>query len=420
MPNWRWAAVIALAGVICVPVHAQSAAESNAEGVALYKAGRWLDAIDLFVQAYEMAPDNTTVRRNLCNAYQGYANALVKDRNAFQDAIAVLENAIGVDPENPSPLVQLGSYYLRLDLAKDAAFRLEEAAELDPKSVDAQELLGDAYYKCGDLDAALMRWEWVAEAQPDRPGLKKKLDKAHREEEEEYDFSATNSRHFNISYDRGATGGDLSKVLTTCERAYREIGRQLGNVYPPAPIQVVLYDTQGFERVTQLGEHVGAVYDGRIKVPIKDKAGNSLPLEELERRLYHEFTHVVVRYWVSDNVPWWLNEGLAETFSRPGLNPMEKEVLARAYQEDALFQLADLTDSQLDRLTPEQLRRGYIQSHATVRFMFERFGLRSLTIMMNALAQGEGHEEALVRGYRRNYDYLQKDMASSYAHMASR
>ena len=420
MPNWRWAVVTVIVGLVCAPVCAQSAAECNTEGVALYKAGRWLEAVEFFVKAYEMAPDNTTVRRNLCNAYQAYANALAKEGNAFRDAIAVLENAIGIDPENPSPLVQLGSYHLRLDEAQDAVFRLEEAVELDPKSVDAQDLLGEAYYKIGDLDAALTRWEWVAEAEPERPGLKKKLDKAYREEEEEYDFNATASRHFHVSYDRGATGGDLSKVLTTCERAYREIGRRLGNVYPPGPIQVVLYTAEGFERVTQLGEHVGAIYDGRIKVPIKDKAGNSMSLDELERRLYHEYTHVVVWYWVSDNIPWWLNEGLAETFSRPDLSDREKEVLARAYQTDTLFPLADLADTQLENLTPDQLRQGYIQSHATVRYMWNRFGLRSLTIMMNALAQAESHEDALVRGYRLNYDYLQKSMASSYAHLASR
>ncbi|MCL4692441.1 MAG: tetratricopeptide repeat protein, partial [Candidatus Hydrogenedentes bacterium] len=273
---------------------AQSAAEFNANGVALYNEGRWDEAIQSFASAYNLAPDNETVRRNLCNAYQAQANALARSGD-FSTAIELLRLAISVEPENPSPLAQLGSYYLRIDMVSEAMYRLEESVELDPSSIDVQELLGDAYYKNNDLAAALAQWELVLEMNPNRPGLAEKLEKAYREESVEFNFRQTQSAHFRVSFAPGTNGGDLSRVLQILERAYRDIGRKFGGAYPPTPIQVILYTGDDFARATLLGEHVGAVYDGKIRVPIADRSGQIISEDELWRRLYHEYTHVVIR-----------------------------------------------------------------------------------------------------------------------------
>ncbi|MCC7556289.1 MAG: hypothetical protein KO254_09315, partial [Methanoculleus marisnigri] len=69
------------------------------------------------------------------------------------------------------------------------------------------------------------------------------------------------------------------------ERAYTEVGRRFGGVHPPGPIQVRVYTADDFSRVTLLGEHVGAVYDGAIRLPLSDKTGQVLDEAELKRRL---------------------------------------------------------------------------------------------------------------------------------------
>ena len=147
-----------------------------------------------------------------------------------------------MDPENASPLVQLGSYYLHSDMNSDAAYRLSEAVELDPANVDAQELLGDAYYKQNDLAAAVAQWEYVRGVEPDRRGLEAKLQKAYRESSVESNFSKTASAHFEYLHKPNINGVDLNKVLRILERAYREIGQKTGGVYPPTPVQVSVYD----------------------------------------------------------------------------------------------------------------------------------------------------------------------------------
>ena len=181
---------------------AQDASEYNAAGVEHYKAGEWDQAIEYFELAHEMASDNETVRRNLCNAYQSAANELAQEA-LYREATQHLVNAISVDPHNAAPLIQLGSYYLRLDMVSDAVFRLEEAVELAPDNLDANELLGDAYYRDNDLAAACVNWEWVIEKDPNRPGLLRKIEKARREQGVKQNFRQDRLTPFRSGFPAG-------------------------------------------------------------------------------------------------------------------------------------------------------------------------------------------------------------------------
>lgn len=416
---WRTAHRSAwLAGlVVVVASQAQAArtvADYNVSGVQDYNAGDWDKAIADFERAYELDPSQPTVRRNLCNAHQSKAAELANEAD-FKAAAEHLEVAISVDPENAAPLMQLGSYYLRLDMVNDAIFRLEEAIELASDDLDAHELLGDAYYKDNDLASARVHWEWVLRQAPGRPNLAQKIAKAMREESVEQNFSRSDSRHFRLSFPPGTPRSSLGAVLAHLERAYFEIGRKFGGVFPPTPVQVIVYNAKGFADVTQQGEHVGGLYDGKIRIPLLDTQGEPLPDDELGRRLFHEFTHVVVRYLAANNMPWWLNEGLAETFSRD-FGPAQADLLRQAYDNGGLFSLKDLEGSQLDRLAPEALHLAYCQSHATASYLWSRFGQRALRSMMSSLAEGTDPETALQLHYRRDYRKLENEVVLSMVH----
>lgn len=387
-----------------------SAAEYNAQGVQAYNAKDWESAIHSFESAYRMERANPTVRRNLCNALQAQANEYARAED-FDTATKLLAQAITVDPENASPLIQLGSYYLHVDMNADAAARLAEAVELDPANLDAQELLGDAYYKQNNVADAVAQWEYVRETDPGRRGLDAKLEKAQREASVENSFSKSASSHFEYLHKPNINGVDLNKVLRILERAYREIGVKTG-MYPPAPIQVSVYDAEDFERATLLGDHVGAVYDGKIRVPIRDKAGNVLAEDELTRRLYHEYTHVVVRTWAGNKVPWWYNEGLAETFSND-LSAADSALLREANAQGLLFPLADLEQAQLKKLDPDALNLAYRQAHATVDFLWKKYGARGMSAMLESLRAGASAEESLIESHRLNYDLLQREVVQT-------
>ena len=391
------------------------AAEWNNEGIAHYDAGEYPEAIACFEKAYEGAPDNTTVRRNLCNAHQAQADLLAKANN-YAAAIENLNTAIAVDPGNQLPLIQIGSYYLRQNMVNDAIFRLEEAIELKPGVLDAHELLGEAYYRDNDLPSARAQWEYVLEMDPSRNGLQERYEKAFREESVEYDFNrvSSGSRHFSLTYPKEVAYRTRARVLTILERAYMDIGRKFGGVYPPSTVQVIVYDKEQFEQATLLNGHVGAVYDGKIRSPLTSDAGEWLSDDELKRRLTHEYVHVVVRHLAGDNVAWWLNEGLAETFSLGAPDAARAGLLQHAYDAGVEFSLAELEAHQLRRLEPESLRLAYAQSHATVYSLWSRFGQQKLIRLMTDIAAGVALEESLRANYRRTYATLEREIAAQY------
>lgn len=411
MKRWSLRLLLPLLTLCAVAAGAQSPVDFNNRGIEAYNKNQYRAAVQYFEKAYEGAPESPTVRRNLCNAHQAVANELAAAGN-HQQAVRHLEIAIGVEPRNPSPLVQLGSYYLRMDLVREAIYRLEEAIEVKPGELDAHELLGEAYYRDNDLPSARAQWDYVLEVDSSRDMLRQRYEKAFREESVEYNFNRSGSRHFMITYPKSVPVAMRSRVLTMLERAYMDVGRKFGGIYPPSPVQVVVYDAEGFSEATQLASHVGAVYDGKIRAPLTDAEGQWLPEEEIKRRLTHEYVHVVVRHLGGPNVPWWLNEGLAEYHSR-SFSATDSDLLQRAYDNNSALTLAQLEGSQLERLDAQTLRLAYAQSLATVNMMVTRYGQQRINQMMADIASGIPNEEALKRIYRRGYPGLEEEVAAS-------
>lgn len=392
--------------------HAQSAADFNNQGITAYEQKNYPLAISLFEQAYDGARDNETVRHNLCNALQSQADQLAKQAD-FAAAAKHLETAIGVDPGNPAPLTQLGAYYLRLDMVPDAILRLEDAIDLKPGELDAHELLGRAYYADNDLASAMIQWDYVLAKDPSRRELKELYAKAKREAAVEGGFKRRGSRHFSVSYPAGIPNEVRARVVAILEGAYLQIGGKFGKAFPPTPIQVVIYDTGQFQEATKLDKHVGAVFDGKIRAPLTDEKGEFLPDEEMKRRLTHEYVHVVIRFLAGVNVPWWLNEGFAETFSSE-IDDNDRRLLQKAHDEGALFKLSQLEQSQLKSRNPEQLAVAYAQAQTATAYLWQRYGQKRLVGLMADLSTGMEGEAALRKNYSRSYADLDKEIESKY------
>jgi len=396
--------VIILVTLVPGVVASENAHEHNTLGVSYYDNREWAEAIHHFHAALNADPLNATIKKNLSNAYQAYANDLASQGD-YPGALRELRQAIQLDPSNPSPLMQAGAYSLHAGQNDEAIFRLEEAIELSPGDVDAHFLLGEAYYRDNDVRSALEQWEWVYEMAPEKPGLADRIAAARRDAQVESEFRGRSSLHFNVTYDREAEGRLVHDVLRILEEAYRDIGVKL-RAYPETPIQVSLYTSAGFAESTQLEDHVGAVYDGtKIRIPVIDASGREIPVDEIRRRLYHEYVHVAVRHIAKRQVPWWLNEGLAEALTRDLSRP-ELELLRRARAQEAWFSLAELEEGQLDRLSVEDLYLAYKQSHATVAYLEDRHGARRFGPMLESLARGDDVETALRRHFRQNFQTL--------------
>jgi tetratricopeptide (TPR) repeat protein len=390
---------------MCGGVRAQDAARMNALGVDSYERKEWATAVSHFDAALRLEPENTTVRRNLTNSLQAHASDLAENGD-YKNAIYKLRQAIQNDPENAMPLMQIGAYYLHEGDVREAIFRLEEAVELLPNDVDAHYLLGEAYYRDNDVSSAIEQWNWVERVDPDRPGLAERLEIARRDHKVEANYNDKSSAHFNVTYSREAEGRLVRDVVSILESAYRDVGKALQS-FPPTPVQVSLYTSEGFMETTLMKDHIGAVFDGtKIRCPVIGPDGKPLAAEEMRRRLHHEYVHVVVRHVARDGVPWWFNEGVAEALTLELTEP-ERAFLRKAAADDALFSLQDLTEGQLDRLGKDELILAYKQSHATVSFLKERYGTRRLAHYLREVGEGTDAATALRRVFRQSYETLQ-------------
>ncbi|MBP9003528.1 MAG: tetratricopeptide repeat protein [Candidatus Hydrogenedentes bacterium] len=384
----------------------------NNAGVDAYNAGSYDRAIELFEQAYNRDPNSPVVRRNLCNAYQARADQHAR-AGELRAAIKLLENATGVEPDNASPRLQLGAYYLRLNDV-DAAIRyLEQAITMKPGDPDAHELLGEAYYRDNDLSSARAQWEYVLEVDPGRTALAERYRKAFREESVETGFDKWRSRHFQVTYPPDVPAQIRAMVTQILDRAYVDIGRQLGGVFPPPPIHAIFYYAGQFSEATLQQSHVGALYDGKIRAPLTQDDGTWIPEAEMRRRLTHEYTHVVIRQAGGPNVPWWINEGLAEFLSRSA-TPQDEARLRQLFQAGSVPSLRELESVNINALSREDVSMAYLHARAAVEMLWNRFGRARMTQLLQEISRNKPVEQALQEVYRRNYRILDRDLAARY------
>jgi hypothetical protein len=172
------------------------------------------------------------------------------------------------------------------------------------------------------------------------------------------------------------------------ETAYWRVGTAM-YTFPEQVITVVLYTQQQFRDITRSPDWAAAVYDGRIRVPMR---GALKRPEELERVLAHEFTHALVRSIAPRGVPTWLNEGLAVVFEPEG----------RAWAEGQLAKTttrlpAETLAGSFAGLSGAKARIAYAQSAAAVDKLIELAGTAAVVALLQDLAQGERFSAAFER-----------------------
>jgi hypothetical protein len=390
---------------------AQPAKGLNELGVMAFDAKRYELALDQFGKALALDPDNPAVRKNICAVHQAMANELAA-QGKIAEALERVKLGLDVDSDNASALAQAGAYHLRQGNLLDAASLLEKAVSLDPANIEARFLLGETLYEQNKLAEAQAQWDEVLKINPTWPGLQEKRDKLARESMVEQDFSEYASEHFQIRYAKALSESTREAVFKVLEDAYDSVGKSLGGTFPSAPVQVVLYDGEQFAEATQTSAHVGALYDGKIRAPITGKNGRFVQPQVLATRLTHEYVHVIIAQVGGGRVPWWLNEGLAEVFSRE-MDQNRVRMLRRAYAAERVPSLADLEVQKLDQLEHEDLTLAYAQSHATAQQLWRAGGTKKMTQALKAMRDGTAAEDAIREAFGLDYAALEKNVKAA-------
>src|SRR4029077_15292312 len=156
-------------------------------------------------------------------------------------------------------------------------------------------------------DRAVAEWKRALALGPDAE-VQAALAKAQRDNQEEENYRENESSHFTLRYSGGA-GPDLAKeILRALEIHFAAIESEL-NFTPPDSIGVILYTQQAFADITRAPGWVGALNDGRIRVPVQ---GLTSLTPELSRVLKHELTHSFIQQKTHSRAPVWIQEGIAQ------------------------------------------------------------------------------------------------------------
>ena len=325
-------------------------------------------------------------------------------RGDTDHALAHYRRALTFSPQQPILLLNTAYLHLRRSEYSASLDYLERARRVAPESADVAKLAGWAYYGLNKLDQAVEEWKRAQRLRPD-PDVARALEKAKRDQQAESSFREGESSHFVLRYNGSAAPGLARDVLRTLEDHFRAIESEL-NFTPAEPIGVILYTEQVFADITRAPAWVGALNDGRIRVPVQ---GLTAVPPELSRVLKHELTHSFIQQKTRGRCPVWLQEGVAQWME--GQRSSETaDLLVSAYERKAAMPLAAMEHSWM-RMPGEVALYAYAWSLGVVEYLVATYGMRDLERLLDRVAIEPSTEAATRSGLRMDYTELEQQTA---------
>jgi hypothetical protein len=222
----------------------------------------------------------------------------------------------------------------------------------------------------------------------------------------ESNFSQHESSHFNLHFEGKQTPESFRRdLLATLESDYDDLVRDLG-YSPHNTIVVTLYTEQAFFDVTRAPSWVGAVNDGKLRIPI---SGMTSMTSDLSRVLKHELTHSFVTQMSGGRCPTWLHEGIAQ-LEEGKSSSSHGRPLAQLFKAGNEIPYNVLEGSFMQFGTPQAVA-AYAESLAAVEYIRDTYGMSDLPRILERLAQGSSTEAALRATIHADYRQLRDELA---------
>jgi tetratricopeptide (TPR) repeat protein len=378
---------------------AQPAYKYNEEGIKYLNSGQYEEAVGAFEEAYRRAPKNEVIKGNLALAYVNLANEYSK-KGDWPKAIIYGERAyelVGGEHKLAQTLSILYTNYatmqMREGLIDEAYDNFKKALEYDENNWVACSNLGRIMYNKGWIKEAVQYWRKAINLNPQLTDIKDRLERIEKEAIAQDKFRKKRFRYFEVRYE-GYQNEELARmVLDVLSDAYNELGYEF-RYYPHHKIPVIIYTKEQFQGLTGSPDWIGGLFDGIIRVRSSDiKRGENYVRDVL----YHEYTHALLYQKTKNNLPIWLNEGLAQyqESNTPFLRPNDLRFLNKRMKEGGLISLSNLDSAFTNRQNQEQLRLAYLEAKLLVKYMKERYYFYRIRHLLDKLSQGKSMDEAL-------------------------
>jgi tetratricopeptide (TPR) repeat protein len=322
----------------------------------------------------------------------------------MEHALSDERTAITFLPQQPILLMNVAYLYLKRSEFKQSVDYLERAKRISADNADVYKLEGWAYYGMNRPEQAVAEWKKALSLKPDAE-TQAALAKAFRDTQEEENYKENESTHFQLKYNGTAQPVLAREVLQVLEEHYRTIQSEL-NYTPPEPIGVVLYTQQGFADITRAPGWVGALNDGRIRVPVQGLTGVN---SELSRVLKHELTHSFIQQKTRGRAPTWIQEGVAQ-WMEGRRSDENATVLVQIYDEGQAAPLEKLEGSWMG-LPADVARYAYAWALANVEYIVETQGMGDVERILDRIAEGASTDDALREVLHDDYGDLMKSTA---------
>ncbi len=402
-------AVLALMLSTCVAEVVASPVNQAGEAVALLEQKNYAGALEVLHSLEKTLSNPAQISNMLAVAYlgQGYqllaAGEFQSARDSFRSGRSYNKEDIRLWQGEAITLFRQGKY-------PEAISLLDQALGIDQQNPDVYLLLGKAYYAGGRMAEAVDALQRCLEygGGDEVAGL---LDKVRREWQIEEEMRLEYRGHFQLSFVDGEHASALaSDILETLEDAYVEVGSDLA-YYPDVRVPVLLYSHRDYADVTDSPDWAGAVYDGKIRLPLAGMRGMTKRFSAI---LYHEYMHVLVYFMAGRNVPVWLNEGLAELAGRQ-IDPTPLTDLTEAIESGRLHKWRDLVKP-FSGLAEDRVALAYEQSYSLVDFMVDSYGWHNMAELLESLGKQREWLAAVADVYQEyglDWPAIQKEWQAS-------
>lgn len=327
------------------------------------------------------------------------------ERGDRERARFYLDRALSFAPQNDVILVSYASVLIQLGRPADAIPFAERATRAAPNAADAWMILGFADYSADLLPRAVIAWKRSLALRPD-DNIQRHLARAQRELTTESEFSQADSGHFSFHYEGATTSAELrQQVQASLENSFADLVRDLG-ISPRQNISVSLYTNQAFFDVTEAPSWIGALNDGKLRIPIQ---GLTSVTPDLARVLKHELAHSFINQVSRGRCPQWLNEGIAQLVEPKQLGPTRGHRLADLYRGAHQIPLATLERSFLS-FSPFEALLAYDESLAAAEYIRDTYGMSELRSILERLGDGSSTETSLRVTIHSGYSDLEEQI----------
>jgi len=279
--------------------------------------------------------------------------------------------------------------------AKQNFLRITEKSPYDPIAL---ELLGNIYSLKGEYDIAEEYFNRAIQESLAPERIRKSLQKLKKEASMQDSMTQEKRSYFNLHFEGGEEDPELGeKIVGLMDSLSIKICDDF-NTELRDSVEVILLSHKDYSNVTETRSWSGGLYDGKIRIPVKNLNGD---LEKLKPVLAHELTHMVIHTKVGTSCPIWLNEGLA--CYQEGRSQYSISIARKYLSINSKFKLGNLPKSFL-KLSKGEAKNAYAISNSIVSFLIERYGMASMQDVLQALANGKTAKEAIENVYMLNID----------------